>query len=146
MLTLNTISPSRGSRKRAKRIGRGNASGHGTYSTRGIKGQRARSGGRRGLKRLGMKRIIASLPKRRGFVSHAVRPVAVPIALLAEALPSGGLLKLSFLKEKGLIPKDTARVKLIGAAPLRAAYVIRGLLASKGARAAIEQAGGRFEP
>jgi large subunit ribosomal protein L15 len=54
MLTLNSIKKAKGSAKGRKRVGRGNASGHGTYSTRGLKGQKSRSGVS-GLKRLGMK-------------------------------------------------------------------------------------------
>ncbi|PIY78798.1 MAG: 50S ribosomal protein L15, partial [Parcubacteria group bacterium CG_4_10_14_0_8_um_filter_35_7] len=56
-------------RKKRKRVGRGNASGHGTYSGRGLKGQKSRSGGKKGLKLKGFKVIIQNIPKTRGFKS-----------------------------------------------------------------------------
>ena len=69
MLSLHTIKPNKGETKKRKRVGRGNASGHGTYSGRGQKGQRSRSGGKSGLKRKGMKQILLQTPKLRGFKS-----------------------------------------------------------------------------
>ncbi|MCK4554160.1 hypothetical protein KAU19_04310, partial [Candidatus Parcubacteria bacterium] len=69
MLRLHNIKPNKKAVKKRKRVGRGNASGHGTYSGRGIKGQRSRSGGKSGLKRLGMKMILRNIPKKRGFKS-----------------------------------------------------------------------------
>ena len=68
MLSLNTIKKSKGSHKNKKRVGRGNASGRGTYSTRGQKGQRQRAGVSN-LKRLGMKSQLLQTPKVRGFKS-----------------------------------------------------------------------------
>ncbi|MEK7097792.1 MAG: uL15 family ribosomal protein, partial [Patescibacteria group bacterium] len=67
-LSLHTIRPASGSTKKRKRVGRGNASGHGTSATRGTKGQRSRTGVS-GLKRLGMKSMLLSIPKKRGFNS-----------------------------------------------------------------------------
>ncbi|MFA6254919.1 MAG: hypothetical protein WC675_02675 [Patescibacteria group bacterium] len=52
-LTLHNLKVNKKARKKSKRVGRGNASGHGTYSTRGLKGQKSRSGGKGGLKRRG---------------------------------------------------------------------------------------------
>ncbi len=67
MITLSNLQPKIGSRHRRKRVGRGNASGHGTYSGRGIKGQRSRSGGKKGLKLKGLRHNIKNFPKLRGL-------------------------------------------------------------------------------
>jgi len=128
--------------RRKKRIGRGNASGHGTYSTRGQKGQRARSGGRRGLKRLGMKRIIASLPKIGGFVSKRKKPAEVSVREL-KRFGSGAIVTIDSLKEKELIHPRSRAAKLIGAGEVPPKLTVKGLMLTAGARAAIEKAGGK---
>ena len=70
MLTLKNLKPKKA--KKAKRVGRGNASGTGTYAGRGLKGQRSRSGGKGGLKLMGLKQTFSKLPKNKGFTSpHA---------------------------------------------------------------------------
>lgn len=143
-LSLHNLKPSALSHHRIKRVGRGNASGHGTFSTRGSKGQRSRAGGRRGLKRLGMKRIIASLPKRRGFLSHRERPVELSVGLLLGAFPAGATVGLNDLVRKGLAPPGSKNVKLIGGGSLKTAITIRGVAATAGARAQIEAAGGKL--
>lgn len=141
-MTLHTIKPAAGSSRKEKRVGRGNASGHGTYSTRGVKGQRARSGGRRGLKLLGMKRIIAQMPKSRGFLSHKPRAAAVQLSVLAAAFGPGATVTLSLLKTKGLVPSSASRAKIIGVGKT-VSLTVKGIKVSAGARAAIEAAGGR---
>ena len=64
-LSLHTIKKPKANSKKRKRIGRGNASGHGTYAGKGQKGQNARSGVS-GLKRKGMKQVLLRTPKKRG--------------------------------------------------------------------------------
>ena len=66
-LTLHNLTINKKSRKNPKRLGRGNASGHGTYSTRGQKGQKARSGGSKGLRRWALVQQLRSKPKIGGF-------------------------------------------------------------------------------
>lgn len=143
-MTLHTIKPAVGSSRKEKRVGRGNASGHGTYSTRGVKGQRARSGGRRGLKLLGMKRIIAQMPKSRGFLSHKPRAFAVQLSAIAAVFGANALVTSDALKEKGLAPRNAARIKIIGGGKVPA-LTIKGVATSSGARAAIESVGGQVE-
>jgi len=72
MIGLHSIHPGPRSKKTRTRIGRGNGSGIGTYSGRGIKGQRARSGGKSGLTARAMKPYLLRIPKSRGFASDAV--------------------------------------------------------------------------
>ena len=69
MLTLHNLKRFAKSKKAKERIGRGNASGHGTYATRGLKGQKSRTGGRKGLIKKGLKTTLQRLPKNKGFKS-----------------------------------------------------------------------------
>jgi len=71
-LQAQQLKPATGSTKKRKRVGRGNSSGHGTYSTRGLKGQKSRSGVS-GLKRLGMRQVLLRTPKYKGFKSKLVK-------------------------------------------------------------------------
>ena len=114
MLQPHTLKPAPGSRHRTKRVGRGNASGHGTYSTRGGKGQTARSGGSRGLKRLGFRRLMQSTPKLRGFKSLRPRPATVRISQLERTFVAGDSVTLDTLKTKGLVKNSAMAVKIIG--------------------------------
>ena len=82
-LSLHTIKPSKGAAKKRKRVGRGNASGHGTYSTRGLKGQKSRSGVS-GLKRLGLKMTLSRIPKKRGFKSPKAKNQVVNLTDINE--------------------------------------------------------------
>lgn len=143
-VALHTLQPAEGSRRGRKRVGRGNGSGHGTFSTRGAKGQRARSGGRSGLKKKGMKRIIAALPKLGGFVSRVSHPASVTVGSLSRVFVQGDIITLRALKKKGLIPAGARGAKIIGTEKVGKALTIAGLVATPAARAVIEAAGGSF--
>lgn len=82
MLTINNLKPAVGSKHCPKKVGRGNASGHGTYSCRGGKGQTARSGGGRGLKLRGFKALMQSTPKLGGFRSLNLKPATIALSVL----------------------------------------------------------------
>ena len=139
---LHTLKPSRGSRSAKRRIGRGNASGTGTYSTRGMKGQRARSGGRRGLKLKGAKRIIAALPKIGGFRSLKHKPAVVSLSAISGVFNEGATVTVKDLKKKGLVPLHSRAVKIIDPIVLSKKIHLRGMQASASVKAAIENAGG----
>lgn len=141
MLTLHSLKSS-GARRRKVRVGRGNASGHGTYSSRGGKGQRARSGGRGGLKTLGFKQTLQRIPKVGGFKSHRVRPAAVALEALARAFDEGAVVSPEKIFKKGLVEGSRAGVKIIGTGPLKKKLTIKGCKVTAGAKAAIEAAGG----
>lgn len=144
---LHTLKPAPGSKKRRKRVGRGNASGHGTYATRGMKGQRARSGGRKKLKRLGMKRIIQALPKLGGFTSRAIRPAEVALADVDRAFQAGETVSLKTLKKKGLVASSARLVKVLAPAALKKPLTFAAEVRFTGpARAAAEKAGATFAP
>ena len=97
-LTLSNLKPAKGSNKRKRRIGRGNASGRGTYSGRGLKGQRSRSGGKGGLKVMGMKARLQKVPKLRGFKSPHPKAEVVNLADLEKYFADGGQVTIKSLK------------------------------------------------
>ncbi len=142
-LTLNNLQPKAGSAHRRKRLGRGNASGHGAYSTRGIKGQRARQGGRKGLIQLGAKHFVSHLPKVRGFQSFKVGAQVVNVAELATLAAESRVTAASLLSA-GLIVDTRRAVKLMGNAKLPK-LTVTVQAATAGARAAIAAAGGSLE-
>lgn len=147
MHRLHTLTPAHGSRRRRKRVGRGNASGHGTYSTRGMKGQRSRSGGRSGLKKLGMKRIIAALPKLGGFTSRHPRPAAVTLRVVDQAFQAGDTVSRATLKARGLVPITVRAVKIVATGKLTKKLMVAAeVMLSHAAREAIINAGGSIAP
>lgn len=122
MLNLSEIKPRKGATKKKKRVGRGNASGHGTYSCRGQKGQRSRSGAS-GLKRLGMKKQLLQIPKVRGFKSLKPQNQVINLNDLNEHFKDGAKISPAVLVKKGLIKKVNKPVKLLGKGELK----IKGL-------------------
>lgn len=144
-LALHTLKPTPGAHRRKKRLGRGNASGHGTTATRGTKGQRARQGGRKGLVQFGVKHFIAHLPKIRGFKSFKSKHQVVVLRSLA-GLADGTVVTPKLLRQMGLITNAAQPVKLIGLSHrLPKNLIVKVQAISAGARAALEQAGGQIE-
>ncbi len=103
--------------KSRKRVGRGNASGHGTYSTRGLKGQKSRSGVS-GLKRLGMKKQLLAVPKKRGFKSYQTKNETVDFDGLNKYFKDGALVNPKTLLRVGLI-QHHGRVKILSRGELK---------------------------
>ncbi|MFA4833900.1 MAG: 50S ribosomal protein L15 [Patescibacteria group bacterium] len=117
-LSLHTISPNKGATKKRKRVGRGNASGHGTYSTRGQKGQKSRSGVS-GLKRLGMKKQLLQTPKSRGFKSEKPKSQVVSLREINDNFKDGAVITPKSLLAKKLIGTIKLPVKILGGGELR---------------------------
>jgi len=113
MLSLNSITKTKGRAKKNKRVGRGNASGHGTYSTRGQKGQKSRSGVS-GLKRLGMKKQLLQIPKSRGFRSLNPKNQVVGINAINSNFKDNEIVSPATLMEKKLISSPSLPVKILG--------------------------------
>jgi large subunit ribosomal protein L15 len=140
-MELNTIKPAEGANKARKRVARGGGSGLGKTAGRGHKGQKSRAGGfhKVGFEG-GQMPLQRRLPKR-GFL-------AVTIIKSAE-VRSGDLAKvgtdtidLEGLKKAGLVSGGTVRAKIILAGKVEKAFKVSGINASKGAKEAIEKAGG----
>lgn len=133
--------------RKAKRIGRGGK--RGTYSGRGMKGQRARAGHKI---RPAIRDLIISLPKLRGykFKSIQVKPLVVNLKTIEQSYRAGEAVNLTSLKAKGLIrtqkSKSQGRVKILGRAGLTKALLFSGPLEfSVSAKAAIEKSGSTIE-
>jgi len=143
-MQLNTLKPGAGSKHAKKRVGRGIGSGLGKTCGRGHKGQKSRAGGfhKVGFEG-GQMPLQRRLPKR-GFVSltHEYK-AEVTLSKLAK-LPVDEI-DLLVLKQAGLVPQLTRTVKVILAGKIDRAVKLKGVLVTKGARAAIEAAGGSVE-
>jgi large subunit ribosomal protein L15 len=140
-MRLNTIKPAAGSKKARRRVGRGIGSGLGKTAGRGHKGQKARSGGfhKVGFEG-GQMPLQRRLPKR-GFKSRTADDAAeVRLRDLAR-LPVGEV-DLLALKAAGLVPPSAKTAKVIKTGALDKAVKLSGVTATKGAKAAIEAAGG----
>lgn len=113
MLTLNNIKRAVGATHKKKRVGRGNSSGHGTYSTRGLKGQKSRSGVS-GLKRLGMRQQLLQTPKSRGFRSLQPKNQIVAVSAINKFFKDGETVNPETLFQKDLIKRVSDKVKVLG--------------------------------
>lgn len=132
MLSLHTLKPAPGSQKKRKRIGRGNASGHGTYSGRGLKGQKSRSGGKNGLKRLGLRSMVLQTPKKRGFTSDKPKNQVVNVIQLNTVFKDGVTITPQSLVKAGLIKDATRPVKILGNGQLKLKKItFKGVTVSK---------------
>ena len=140
------LRPPRGAKRPRKRIGRGNASGHGTYSGRGIKGQQARSGsGPSHAFEGGQTPLVRRLPRRRGF-HNPFRVAYTPVNLRDLAkFPDGAEVTPESLHEMGVVRTLRRPVKLLGDGNLSVALTVRTHRVSDTARAKIEAAGGTVE-
>lgn len=144
-LGLHNLKPARGSRKKKKRVGRGNASGHGTYSTRGQKGQRSRSGGKSGLKIQGMKQRVQKIPKLRGFKSRNVPMEIVNLRDLDLKFSEGDVVTPRAMLKVGLIKDIKRGVKILGDGKLGKKLTVRANHFSESAKDGIINAGGEVE-
>ncbi|HGO5815748.1 TPA: 50S ribosomal protein L15 [Mannheimia haemolytica] len=143
-MRLNSLSPAEGAKHSAKRLGRGIGSGLGKTGGRGHKGQKSRSGGRvrRGFEG-GQMPLYRRLPKF-GFTSlQALRVAEIRLNDLAKV--DGNEVTLEALKAANIITKDILSAKVILAGEINKAVVVKGLRVTKGAKAAIEAAGGSIE-
>jgi large subunit ribosomal protein L15 len=141
-LTLHTIKPAHGSRKKAFAIGRGEGTGLGKTSGRGTKGQRARSGGKRGLAHLGMKRVLLRIPKVRGFKSHGSRLQTITLDDLERWFPAGAKVTVEGLKSASRIPARAGGAKVVQTGTLTKALTLVDIATTPGAKIVIEKLGG----
>jgi large subunit ribosomal protein L15 len=143
-MRLNTLSPAPGSRKDAKRVGRGIGSGLGKTAGRGHKGQKSRSGGRvRPGFEGGQMPLQKRLPKY-GFTSRISRTTA-QIRLGELNAVEGDVVDLETLKAADLINENIARVRIFLSGDLTRPVTVKGVTVTRGAREAIEKAGGKVE-
>ncbi len=144
VMRLNTLSPTPGARKDAKRVGRGIGSGTGKTAGRGHKGQKSRSGGsvRPGFEG-GQMPLQKRLPKY-GFTSRISRTTA-QVRLGELNAVDGDVIDLEALKAADLVKQNVTRARVFLSGELAKAVTVKGLAVTKGAREAIEKAGGKIE-
>jgi len=140
-MELNSIKPASGSKKSRRRVGRGIGSGIGKTAGRGHKGQRSRSGGYHKVGFEGGQMPLQRRLPKRGFKSHALKFNA-EITLAALERLGAPEVDLLTLKAAGLIGDLIKNVKVIKSGALTKKVALKGLLATAGAKAAIEAAGG----
>jgi len=140
MANLHDLSPTPGSHRNRKRVGRGNGSGHGGTSTRGHKGLKARTGGEVHPRREGGQTpLVRRIPKR-GFKN--IERVAYQVVNLRDLVRLEGDVSVETLKAAGLIGSVYRPVKVLGVGDISRAASVSAHAFSKSARAKIEAAGG----
>ncbi len=143
-MRLNTLRPDDGAKIAPKRVGRGIGSGLGKTAGRGHKGQKARAGG---YHKVGFEGGQMPLQRRLPKVGFRSRSALVheEIRLSELGRIEGDVVDLASLRAAGLIRRSTKTAKLILSGTIERAVTVRGLGVTKGARAAIEAAGGAVE-
>lgn len=142
----NELSPSEGSKHKRKRVGRGNGSGHGTYSCRGLKGQKSRSGG--GVHPLfegGQNPLVKRLPYKRGFTNIFKTEYAVVNVDKLSVFPEGAEVTPSDMVSAGIVKSLNKPIKVLGSGELAHRMVVKANKFSKSAKSKIEEAGGQAE-
>lgn len=142
-ISLNTLKASEGAHKDKRRNGRG-LGRKGTTAGRGQKGQTSRSGVGN-LKRLGMRKLILSTPKLRGFRSLATPSQVVNIGDIGRMYIAGECVSPRTLLKKSLIANAHDPVKVLGNGDIAVAVIVKGCLVSAPAAAKITTAGGKVE-
>ncbi len=145
-MRLNTIKPARGSRRTSKRVGRGIAAGGGKTCGRGHKGQHSRSGGYHKVGFEGGQMPLQRRLPKVGFSSRKARYAAeIRLHELEKPGTEDGVVDLAALKAAGVLSHEIKQAKVIASGEIKTAVTVRGLKVTKGARAAIEAAGGKIE-
>jgi large subunit ribosomal protein L15 len=143
-MRLNTLKPAAGSKTNRKRVGRGIGSGLGKTAGRGHKGQKSRAGG---FHKLGFEGGQMPLQRRLpkvGFRSKLARSTAeVRLGELAKV--EGDVVDMAALYAADVLPLSMTRAKIILSGSIERAVTVRGIRVTKGARSAIESAGGKVE-
>ena len=142
----NELSPAPGSKKDRKRVGRGDGSGHGTYSGRGVKGQKSRAGfkmkpGFEG----GQLPLIKRLPRKRGFVNIFRTEYNVININKLNMFESGSEVTPERLVAAGLVKSLRHPVKILAEGDINQPLLVKAHKVSAAAKAKIEAAGGRVE-
>ena len=143
-MRLNTIKPAEGAKHARKRVGRGIGSGTGKTAGRGHKGQKSRTGGKVQIGFEGGQMPLQRRLPKRGFRSAMAKSMA-EIRLHELNLIDGEVVDLASLRQAGLLNAGHSRAKVVLSGEISKSVTLRGVGATKGARAAIEAAGGKVE-
>jgi large subunit ribosomal protein L15 len=143
-MQLNTLKPQRGSRKTRLRVGRGASAGQGKTCGRGVKGQRARKGGYHKVGFEGGQMPLQRRLPKVGFRSK-IKATRAEVRLSELAKVEAAVIDLEALKKAGVVPVFAETAKVVLSGEVKKAVTLKGIGATKGARAAIEAAGGKFQ-
>lgn len=143
-MRLNIISPAPGSKPSSKRLGRGIGSGLGKTAGRGHKGQKARAGGYHKVGFEGGQMPLQRRLPKFGFTSRKAKYVA-EVRLHELNAVEAEVITLDILKQTGIIRKDMLEARIIASGEINKSVTINGMHCTKGAKAAIESAGGKVE-
>ena len=143
-MRLNELSPGKGAKKTGKRLGRGHSAGQGKTSGRGQKGQHARSGGYHKVGFEGGQMPLQRRLPKVGFNSRMARNTA-ELRLHELTIPTVDVVDIDALKKVNLVPAFVSKVKVIKSGKIEKAVKLKGIAVTKGAREAIEKAGGSIE-
>ncbi len=143
-MQLNSMKPAAGAKTRGKRVGRGTGSGQGKTAGRGHKGQKSRSGGYHKVGFEGGQMPLQRRLPKTGFNSHLAR-ITAEIRLSQLDKLDVKVIDINALRAANLIARNIKRAKVIATGEINKAIILKGIRASKGARLAIEAAGGSVE-
>jgi large subunit ribosomal protein L15 len=143
-MRLNELSPGKGSKKAGKRLGRGHSAGQGKTSGRGQKGQHSRSGGYHKVGFEGGQMPLQRRLPKVGFASRMAK-YSAELRLHELAIPEADVIDIAVLKGLNLVPAFATKVKVIKSGELDKPVKLKGIAVTKGAREAIEKAGGSIE-
>ncbi|HEX9473241.1 MAG TPA: 50S ribosomal protein L15 [Steroidobacteraceae bacterium] len=143
-MRLNTIKPAAGSRRLRLRVGRGASAGQGKTCGRGVKGQRARKGGYHKVGFEGGQMPLQRRMPKVGFRS-AIKALRAEVRLHELAAVTAAVIDLAALKAAQIVSVHAERAKVVLSGELKKAVHLKGIGVTKGARAAIESAGGKVE-
>ena len=143
-MRLNTLKPATGAKHARLRVGRGASAGQGKTCGRGIKGQRARKGGYHKVGFEGGQMPLQRRLPKVGFRS-ALSATRAEVRLDELAKLEDAIIDLDALKKAGIIPVTTERAKVMLSGKIEKAVTLKGVAVTRGARAAIEAAGGKIE-
>jgi large subunit ribosomal protein L15 len=143
-MRLNTLKPAPGSRRARLRVGRGASAGQGKTCGRGTKGQRARKGGYHKVGFEGGQMPLQRRIPKVGFRSDIKRSRA-EVRLHELAKLDAAVVDVEALIKAGVVPPGTERAKVVLSGEIKKAVTLKGVAVTKGARAAIEAAGGKVE-
>jgi large subunit ribosomal protein L15 len=141
-MRLNEMKPAQGSRKEHRRVGRGASAGQGKTCGRGVKGQRARKGG---YHKVGFEGGQMPLQRRLPKVGFRSKMFTAEVRLDELAKVEGSAIDIEALKKANVIPTFAEHAKIVLSGEIKKAVTVKGIGATKGAREAIEKAGGSVE-
>jgi large subunit ribosomal protein L15 len=143
-MRLNTLKPAPGAKRPRLRVGRGASAGQGKTCGRGVKGQRARKGGYHKVGFEGGQMPLQRRLPKVGFRS-AMKATRAEVRLSELAKIDASVIDLAALKTANIVPTFAEQAKVVLSGEIKKAVTLKGISATKGAKAAIEAAGGRLE-